>query len=713
VIAADEEPAPPGPSAGDPARTGIGRRGLARVLPPHRRRVLLQQTLLSLELVALAAFAFSRPVLDSFGRSPETFISRGVTGAGVVVFGVVVAVVPALVAAAVGVVARGLARGPVRPWVQPALVGVLGGVGAWRLGQDLTRWPSDTLLLQVAGVTAGALLAAARRHLPSTQTFLRLAGGVSVVFLGQFLFLSPASSLVFQAPGTLTDDDRAAVASQLGDDPPDVLFVLFDALPTTSLLDGSGQIDRERFPNFAALADEATWYRNHTTVAGYTLEAVPALLTGRHPHTMDQGLTGPIEERNLFSLLGGTYEVQVEERITDLCPQSVCDQGRSSELVPLLGDAVDHWRRGAGDAHGSLVPFPALAGAYEDASEHLDRLDPAAAHGPLLVFDHVMLPHSPWRVTPDGTVYAARDAIGQDFGVWGEAGVAVAHQRHLLQLEATDRLLGRYLDAFRQAGTYDDTLVVVTADHGEAFIPDQPARSLTFENRTEILWTPLLVKEPGQREGRVDDTDVLSIDVVPTVAEILGIDLPWEVDGVPASAAGARDGATKPYHDDARNWLRAGDDEPLVAVEARAGFDAVLAAEPVAGAGPDAAWRRTAHGDLVDRAVEEVGVGAPASAGVAVADLDDWADVDLDGPVPLEVIGESDLPPAAVVAYAVNGTIGAVTEVEGREDDRALVHGLLPPHLLVPGSNDLTAYLVDGPVGDEVLRPLSVTSGPG
>lgn len=700
-------------AAGDGADPGPGRRLLVRAVPPDRRRALGREVLLSLELVALAAFAFSRPVLDSFGRSPETFISRGVAGGGVVAFGVVVAVVPPLVAATVGVVARRIAPGSVRPWVQPALVGVLGGVGVWRLGQDLTRWPGDTPLLQVAGVTAGALLVAARRHLPSAQTFLRLAGGLSVVFLGQFLFVSQASSLVFQAPGTLTDDDRAEVASQLGADPPDVLFVVFDALPTTSLLDGGGQIDRARFPHFAALADEATWYRNHTTVAGYTLEAVPALLTGRHPHTMDQGLTGPIEERNLFSLLGGAYEVQAEERITDLCPQSICEQGRSSELGPLLGDAVDHWRRGPGDAGGSLVPFPALAGAYEDAEERLDRLDPSAAEGPLLVFDHVMLPHSPWRVTSDGTIYAANDAIGQDFGVWGEAGVAVAHQRHLLQLEATDRILGRYLDALRRAGTYDDTLVVVTADHGEAFIPNQPTRSLTLENRTEILWTPLLVKEPGQREGRVDDADVRSVDVVPTVAEILGVDLPWPVDGVSTAVAGERDGTTKPYHDDARNRLRAGDGEPLVAVEARAAFDAVLAAEPVAGSGPDAAWRRTAHGDLFDRTVDEVGVGEPAAASVAVEDLDDWADVDLGAPRPLEVIGRSDLAPADVVAYALNGTIGVVTEVEDADGDGGLVHGLLPPHLLVAGDNDLTAYLVEGPVGDEVLRPLTVTSASG
>ena len=60
--------------------------------------------------------------------------------------------------------------------------------------------------------------------------------------------------------------------------PKRVVFVVFDELPTESLLDGSGRVDAELFPNFARLAATSTWYRNESTVAPYTQTAVPAIV---------------------------------------------------------------------------------------------------------------------------------------------------------------------------------------------------------------------------------------------------------------------------------------------------------------------------------------------------------------------------------------------------------------------------------------------------
>ena len=71
-------------------------------------------------------------------------------------------------------------------------------------------------------------------------------------------------------------------AAATGDRPP-VVMILFDEFPLSSLLDAKGRIDRRVYPNFAALADQSTWYRNATGVAGYTPWALPAMLTGNYP----------------------------------------------------------------------------------------------------------------------------------------------------------------------------------------------------------------------------------------------------------------------------------------------------------------------------------------------------------------------------------------------------------------------------------------------
>ena len=76
----------------------------------------------------------------------------------------------------------------------------------------------------------------------------------------------------------------AAVPAQAAKRPTrPVVMVVFDELPLTSLLDGRGRIDRFRYPNFAALAGDSTWYANATTVSDSTKLAIPSILDGRLP----------------------------------------------------------------------------------------------------------------------------------------------------------------------------------------------------------------------------------------------------------------------------------------------------------------------------------------------------------------------------------------------------------------------------------------------
>jgi hypothetical protein len=70
-------------------------------------------------------------------------------------------------------------------------------------------------------------------------------------------------------------------------------------------------------------------------------------------------------------------------------------------------------------------------------------------------------------------------------------------------------------------------------------------RPISDTNFSDILPVPLLVKLPGQRSGRIDDRVVQIVDVFPTVAEVLDVDLPWAVDGV--SLLGAPDEDEKEY----------------------------------------------------------------------------------------------------------------------------------------------------------------------
>jgi sulfatase-like protein len=150
---------------------------------------------------------------------------------------------------------------------------------------------------------------------------------------------------------------------------------------------------------------------------------------------------------------------------------------------------------------------------------------------------HTLLPHHPWRYLPSGSEYARATLIPGLIGDrWGPDPVlaAQAHQRHLLQVGFVDMLLGELLARLRTTGLYDRSVVVVTADHGVSFRPSGDRRRLTDENVAEVGLVPLFVKEPRQSRGRVVDTVMQTTDVLPTIARVLGIRVPWQMDGGPA-----------------------------------------------------------------------------------------------------------------------------------------------------------------------------------
>ena len=95
-------------------------------------------------------------------------------------------------------------------------------------------------------------------------------------------------------------------------------------------------------------------------------------------------------------------------------------------------------------------------------------------------------------------------------------------QRFLLQLGFVDRQLGALIRRLRRAGLYDRALIVVTADHGGSFETGvRSRRKITHGNVDEVGPVPLFVKRPGQRRGRTSRALVRTLDVMPTIADVV------------------------------------------------------------------------------------------------------------------------------------------------------------------------------------------------
>src|ERR671919_970227 len=119
---------------------------------------------------------------------------------------------------------------------------------------------------------------------------------------------------------------------------PHVVLLIMDELPGDSLLDRRGRVDPVRYPNFAALAADSTWFRNGYSIYDSTTKAVPLILDGMwpRPETSPDRRGHPRSVFDMFARRG--YRLLSSVGAPALCPPRMCRGGRAEtpSIPPLL-----------------------------------------------------------------------------------------------------------------------------------------------------------------------------------------------------------------------------------------------------------------------------------------------------------------------------------------------------------------------------------------
>ena len=152
---------------------------------------------------------------------------------------------------------------------------------------------------------------------------------------------------------------------------------------------------------------------------------------------------------------------------------------------------------------------------------------------PRVQVTHVLLPHAPWRITPDLRVAPLSKAISTS-NPESEDGVRDTYQTFLYQLTAVDRALSNAVADLKQAGRWDNTLFIVSADHGISFLPTLPQRHSDFtdmDQSNDIYRVPLLMKFPKQTTSTISDCPVTNLDVLPTIVDVTKTTSSWKWSG--------------------------------------------------------------------------------------------------------------------------------------------------------------------------------------
>jgi arylsulfatase A-like enzyme len=334
---------------------------------------------------------------------------------------------------------------------------------------------------------------------------------------------------------------------------PNVFLITIDTLRADHL--SCYGYDRPTTPALDALAHRGVMFRRHHAQSSWTRPSTATILSGLYP-----------------SVHGAN---QINEKLGDgvvTLAELAAQQGyrtaafsANAVVSPLFGfdQGFDYFWS------GEQFPFIQMTALYrilskfglsrfrfrfeeEQVSPDAHQLNQAALpwieqnrDGSLFVYLHYMDPHSPYGppeyllpgpAPAKSRLYPPQDYPGSIFPFAKAPDLEPREKQELLNLydgaiRFCDREIGRLLERLEEMDLTQDAVVIVTADHGEEFFEHfgwEHGKSL-YE---EVLSVPLILYGPSRLPtGRVVDAVTSSVDIFPTVCQLLGTEVPYDVPG--------------------------------------------------------------------------------------------------------------------------------------------------------------------------------------
>ena len=263
---------------------------------------------------------------------------------------------------------------------------------------------------------------------------------------------------------------------------------------------------RPTTPNIDAVAREGVLFKNVHTPVPMTLPAHVSMLTGTLPPThglrdnlLNRLPDGSLTLAGMLKPRGFTTGAIVSTFVLDRrfgTSQGFDTYDDRFQAVHKIGDLSER----KGDETARV--------ARDWLDQHKEQ--------PFFLFVHFYDPHEPYEPPePFASKWSAHPYEGE---------VAFA-----------DYCVGQVLDKLRQLGLYDDTLIVITGDHGE-MLGEHGELNHGFFIYEGALRVPLVMRVPrAPAASRQVDAPVSLIDIAPTIVSLVGAPVPKEVQGVDLS----------------------------------------------------------------------------------------------------------------------------------------------------------------------------------
>jgi arylsulfatase A-like enzyme len=399
---------------------------------------------------------------------------------------------------------------PVNLFVNFVLVVVFGGVS-------------------VLSVIVGRRVAAFFKKRPAKTTAV-FAGIALFILTG--IWLIPASWPVYRAGKGPADG-------------PNVIIITIDALRQDRVgAYGAGYVET---PNIDRFASKAFRFEEACTPSPWTIPSMFSMISSRYPsvHGADRSAIGNPEIATIAEILS--------------------DRGYRTEAYianPIMFDKLGFDRGFDRYTLRSVLPFRsfnkvrlcriyravyAIASGYlgfsrtgstEWLTDYLVRFLEREHDRPFFLWGHYLDPHTPLyppreyiKLTEgdiDEAIYFERYRTRRNRELTEEDGDKVV-PLYDAEVRYVDDMFGRVLDALKRGGYFEDSIIVVTADHGEELF-EHGGYGHGRTHYDEVVSIPLMIYVPGAEPG-VTDYPASLIDIMPTVLDCVGTEPPPDTSG--------------------------------------------------------------------------------------------------------------------------------------------------------------------------------------
>lgn len=334
---------------------------------------------------------------------------------------------------------------------------------------------------------------------------------------------------------------------------PNILLIILDAVRKDHL--SCYGHDRETTPNLDLLASEGTRYEQAIAAAPWTPPSHASMFTGQYPST--HGVVGgspnlTIDDPTVVEALSAadyatfgysnSHHTSIKkdfdrgfDHYHDLLALPRF-RGTMYELSwPYAKYAARWFLRDADDSYFQLQKLRTRIREVQSPFFGFINLNSAhTTYDPPDRFDQFVDDFERWGEVDAEKVDALAYSAGYEYmmdNIWvSDAEWELLRRRYDGEIAYLDHLLGSFFDFLKTEDCFDDTLIIVAADHGEHF-GEHGLAYHQFSLFEELINVPMIVKWPENRSPATDKSLTSLVDLAPTMLDAAGVDVPAQMEG--------------------------------------------------------------------------------------------------------------------------------------------------------------------------------------